>query len=63
MKNLLASAGNKEDLEKLINKFYYSTNYIITEENEIYNTKLNKIAEGTKIIVKKGRWRFEMIEE
>ena len=39
MSNLIASAGTKEDLEKMINEYYFSTNYIITENNDVYNTK------------------------
>lgn len=39
MSNLIASAVTKEDLEKMINEYYFSTNYIITENNDVYNTK------------------------
>lgn len=59
MNNLLASAGTKEQLEKLINEFYCSNNYIITEDNLIYNTKKEKVLDGVKITVSRNRWRFE----
>lgn len=58
---LIASAGSKEDLEKLINKYYYSENYIITENNEVYNKKLNKTFTDIRVILKKERWRLESI--
>lgn len=58
MSNLIASAGTKEDLEKMINKYYFSTNYMITENNEVFNTKKDKVLDGVKVENKKGRWRF-----
>ena len=33
---LLASSATKEGLEKLINKFFYSENYFINENNKVY---------------------------
>lgn len=56
--NLIASAGTKEDLEEMINKYYFSTNYIITEDNEVFNTKKDKALDSVKVENKKGRWRF-----
>ena len=38
----IASSSTKEGLLKLINQYYYTTNCIITEANEVVNTKLNK---------------------
>ena len=38
----IASSPTKERLQKLINEFYYSQNYIITDDNKVYNTKLQK---------------------
>lgn len=58
MSNLIASAGTKEDLEEMINKYYFSTNYMITENNEVFNTKKDKVLDGVKVENKKGRWRF-----
>jgi hypothetical protein len=58
---LLATAQTKEKLQGMINKFYYSENWIITDDNRAYNSKLNKYAEGVQIINKKNRWRFEMV--
>ena len=60
---LLGSAGSKEDLEKLINKFYYSTNWIITEDNRVYNKLKEKFNDNVRVIIKKNRWRFELSME
>jgi hypothetical protein len=56
---LLASAGTKEDFTRLINDFYCSEHYIITDDNKVYNTKLNKIL-STYVEYKRGRYRFMM---
>jgi hypothetical protein len=61
MSTLLASAGNKNKLQKMINDFYYSENWIIDEENKIFNTEQNKFASGVKVEKKGKRWRFVMI--
>lgn len=58
MSKLVCSAGSKEDLQKMINEYYYSENYIITDEGKIYNTKTDKTLDG-KVVFKKNRWRFE----
>ena len=42
MNNLIASAGTKEELEKMINEYYFSKNYVITDQNEVYNTVKEK---------------------
>lgn len=65
---LLASAPTKENLEILINKFYLSKNYIITEDNKLYNSKFNedrnkKINDGVRVRFYRNRWRFEMITD
>jgi hypothetical protein len=57
----LVSSLNKEDLQKAINRYYYSENYIITEDNKVYNTKLNKFFESDYIItVKNNRWQLRI---
>lgn len=61
MKKLLASSGSKEELEKSINEFYLSENCIITDDNRVYNKKLERFLDGVIVIVKKNRWRFEMV--
>lgn len=56
--NLIASAGTKEELEDMINKYYISNNYIITKENCVYNNKKECVLDGVKVELKRGRWRF-----
>lgn len=38
----IATSATKERLLILINQYYYTNNCIINEQNEVYNTKLNK---------------------
>ena len=59
--NLICSAGSKEDLERMINKYYYSENYVITNDLRAYNTKTNRYSDN-KIVVKRNRWRFELAD-
>lgn len=59
MKKLICSASTKEELEKMINAYYYSKNYIITDDMKIYNTKTEKYIDNI-VCVSRGRWRFEM---
>lgn len=60
MKNLIASAPSKEALQGIINKYYYSNHYIITDDNRVFNTKRGDYADGVKVVQKKNRWRFEL---
>lgn len=48
-----------DQLEKLINQYFFSTSYKIDGE-QITNTKTGKTLDGYKITVKKSRYRFEM---
>jgi len=59
---LIGSACSKEQLEKAINEYFYSTNWIIKENLDLYNTKLEKVSSNYRVIQKKNRWRFEIIE-
>ena len=59
MKKLICSASTKEELEKMINAYYYSKNYIITDDMKVYNTKTEKYIDNI-VRVSRGRWRFEM---
>ena len=59
--DLVCSTGSKEDLEKMINQYFYSTNYIITESNEVYNKLKEKTLDNFIVTVKRGRWRFECV--
>ena len=59
----LISSLSKEELQKQINKFYYSENYIITDDNRVYNTKLEKYLDNNKLIItaKNDRWQLRQI--
>lgn len=58
--NLICSAGSKATLEIMINKYFYSTNNTITDDNRIYNNVKGKYLDGYKITFMCGRWRFEL---
>lgn len=45
----IMSTGTREDLVKMINEYYYSKNYIITEDNRIYNTKTEKFMDDLSV--------------
>lgn len=55
------STGSKADLEKMINEYFYSENYVITEDNRVYNSKLDKYLDDYIIQEKKSRWSFRKI--
>ena len=57
------SAGSKEDLAAMINEYYYSKNYIITDDNRIYNTAKENYMDTLKVVFKRNRWRVERVEE
>ena len=63
MSKCVFSAGSKEDLTAMINEYYYSKNYIITEDNRIYNTAKEKFLDGMKVVFKRNHWRVERTEE
>lgn len=46
----IAKSKTKESLLKLINEFYFTSNCIITEANEVVNTKLNKTLGVVKFV-------------
>lgn len=61
-KKLLASAGSKEGLEKMINEFWFTDNrFIITDDNKIHDTKKDEFVDSCKVVRKQNRWRFEMV--
>ena len=57
---LLATSPTKKRLLQLINEYFYTNNCIITDDNKVFNTKLNRILDGYKIIEVKNRFRFEL---
>ena len=63
MRKCVFSACSKEDLAAMINEYYYSKNYIITDDNRIYNTAKEKFLDGMTVVYKRNRWRVERTEE
>ena len=59
----IASAPDKAALEKLINEYFFSTNYYITEEMEVKSVMTGKTLDGYIVKVTKARWQFKRIEE
>ena len=59
---IIASASTKERLEKLINDYYYSNNWVITDNNEVYNTLTTRFMIGKVVVNKKGRYQFREIK-
>lgn len=55
----ICSSGNKERLQDLINKFYCSENCVIRDDNEVYNTKLDR--KLGYVIHKRGRYTYYSI--
>ena len=60
----ICSAATKADLEKLINNYFSSKNYVITDDNRVYNTKTEKhFSSETYIVVeRKNRYQFRRRE-
>ena len=60
----ICSAPTKADLEKLINNYFLSENYVITDDNRVYNTKTEKYwsSDAAIVVEKKGQWQFRRIE-
>lgn len=54
----LATGINLESITKLINEYYCSNNYEVTESGEIHNTKTNKTLDNVKVIAWKQGYKF-----
>ena len=56
--NLIATSRTKQGLEKLINKFFYSNNWVLNKDLTLFNNKLNKGTDFYKVEFKNNRYRF-----
>ena len=59
---LICSAGSKNDLQKMINQWSRSENWVIQDVEDgyaAYNTKLHKYSDCV-VRQQGGRWRFEL---
>ncbi len=61
MGKCVMSAGSKEDLTEMVNQYFYSKNYIITDDGKIFNTAKEKAINGFRVVQKRGRWRVEYV--
>lgn len=53
---IIASAPSKERLQNLVNKYFYSTAWVILEDLRLFNSKQNRFC--TKYIVENNRGRY-----
>lgn len=58
---LLANSGTKEGLEKMINQYFYSTNYKIDDNLQVIGFK--GVLSGYRVEFKKNKFRFIEIFE
>ena len=59
---LICTAPTKEKLLILINEFYRSKYYIITEDNKVYNTYLNMFIDNGIIEFKNNKYYYRIIK-
>ena len=59
---LICSAPTKEKLLILINEFYRSKHYIITDDNKVYNTYLNMFIDNGIIEFKNNEYYYRIIK-
>ena len=59
---LICSAPTKYNLVKLINEFYRSKHYIITDDNKVYNTYLNMFIDNGIIEFKNNKYYYRIIK-
>lgn len=64
MARVIISSLTREELEKAINKYFYSECYMITDDLEIYNYKMDKFADKHyQIRQSRGRWQMILENE
>ena len=59
---LICASPTKDNLVKLINEFYRSKHYIITDDNKVYNTYLNMFIENGIIEFKNNKYYYRIIK-
>jgi hypothetical protein len=60
---LLASAGTIEDIEKLINRYWYSTAYTGNRSTLAIEHPKKPTPAGFRVIHKRGCYRFELLAD
>ena len=61
-RNLLASAPTREDIQTSIIKFYGGQAMTVTEDLQIVRNSDGLVLDDVRVTVKKGRYRFEMVQ-
>ena len=56
---LICSAGSLADLVQMINQYYCSNSYIVTDAGLVHSTRTGKTLTGVQVVSRRGRWRFE----
>lgn len=60
---LLASAGTIEDIEKLINRYWFSESYTVNRSTLAIERPEKPTLAGFRVIHKRGRYRFELLTD
>jgi hypothetical protein len=60
---LLASAGTIENIETLINRYWYSTAYTVNRSTLAIQHPEKPAPSGFRVIEKRGRYRFELLAD
>ena len=55
---VVLSTGSREDLQKMINEYFYSTSYVILDDMTVYNTVKQATLENYIVRENKSRWQF-----
>lgn len=62
----IMSAPTREELEKMINEYYFSNNFSIADDNKtVINSKTGRVLgkdEGYEVKQRKGRWAWTRAE-
>lgn len=61
-RNLLASAPSRDGIQDCIIRFYCGTKMTVTEDLQIIRDSDGLILTDVRVVLKKGRYRFEMVQ-
>lgn len=59
MEILLASAATLKDIERLINKYFYSDSYYLDDSFNITHKLSGEVLKNFRVVKRKNRYRFE----
>ncbi len=59
--SLIASAATVEGIAKLVNRFYFSSSYVVRPNTlTIYDSRTGKIPNGVRVVRQGKRYRLEL---